>query len=115
MTTRYIGSDRLKEGGFLATHKQDFNAHVDGGDYQHEASHIVMNPELSDNRMKGATVQETLEKMHDVINSSTILVTVGHADNKGDYNIDDFNDSLKETLETAFADSTLSNGGVVLI
>jgi hypothetical protein len=38
--TRYIGSTRAKEAGFSATHKQDFQAHITGGDWIHLASHI---------------------------------------------------------------------------
>ena len=37
---RYIGSGRPIEGGFLATNKQDFNAHVTGGDFRHTADQI---------------------------------------------------------------------------
>jgi hypothetical protein len=38
--SRYTGSDRVREAGLSATHKQDFNAHVTGGDWIHPASHI---------------------------------------------------------------------------
>jgi hypothetical protein len=38
--TRYIGSSRLREAGFSATHKQDFTSHITGGDWIHLAEHI---------------------------------------------------------------------------
>ena len=38
--TRYIGSNRPREAGFSAAHKQDFIAHVTGGDWIHLASQI---------------------------------------------------------------------------
>lgn len=38
--SRYIGSDRAREAGLSATHKQDFTAHVTGGDWIHPASDI---------------------------------------------------------------------------
>ena len=38
--TRYIGSPRPREAGFSATHMQDFNSHVTGGDWIHPASNI---------------------------------------------------------------------------
>lgn len=41
--TRYIGSPRPREAGFSATHKQDFIAHVTGGDWIHLASQISTN------------------------------------------------------------------------
>lgn len=41
--TRFIGSPRPREAGFSATHKQDFIAHVTGGDWIHLASQINTN------------------------------------------------------------------------
>ncbi len=38
--SRYVGSGRALEAGFSATHKQDFTAHVTGGDWIHLASHV---------------------------------------------------------------------------
>ena len=41
--TRYIGSTRAREAGFSATPKQDFAAHVSGGDWIHLATAIRTN------------------------------------------------------------------------
>lgn len=56
---RFIGSNRLQEGGFLGTHKKDFEAHRKGCDWRHEADHIDMNPIIP--AYPGLNVQETLE------------------------------------------------------
>ena len=60
MVTKYTGSGRLREGGLSATNKQDFIAHVTGGDWRHVANHIDMQPQLS-SPLNGSTVQSTLE------------------------------------------------------
>jgi hypothetical protein len=56
-TARYPGVNRAREGGVFGTHKQDFNAHVTGGDWRHTASQIDVIPALSG----GSTVQDNLE------------------------------------------------------
>lgn len=65
----FVGSGRKKEGGFLALHKQDFNAHISGTAYRHCADQIDMNPEL-EGCGAGTNVQEVLE---------TILTCLGSA------------------------------------
>ena len=60
--TRYIGSGRIREGGYSATHKQDFIAHVTGGDWRHVANHIDMSPLLSA-PFTGTEVQTVLEQI----------------------------------------------------
>jgi hypothetical protein len=42
MVTRYIGNGRTRESGLMATHRQDFEAHVTGGDWKHNAADIVV-------------------------------------------------------------------------
>lgn len=56
-TARYPGVNRAREGGVFGTHKQDFNAHVTGGDWRHTASQIDVTPAL----LGGSTVQDNLE------------------------------------------------------
>ena len=56
-TARYSGVNRAREGGVFGTHKQDFTAHVTGGDWRHTASQIDVSPALSG----GSTVQDNLE------------------------------------------------------
>jgi len=60
--TRFTGSGREREGGFSGTHKQDFVAHVTGGDWRHIANHIDMFPTLPA-PLNGANVQSTLENV----------------------------------------------------
>ena len=63
--TRFIGSGRLQEGGFLSLHKQDFEAHRTGGDWRHTADHIDMKTIIP--AYPGEDVQETLELIADDI------------------------------------------------
>jgi hypothetical protein len=58
----FVGSGRPQEGGFLATHKQDFNAHISGTAYRHCAEDIDMSPVLG-GCAAGATVQEVLTNL----------------------------------------------------
>lgn len=62
--TRYSGSSRIREGGFSAPHKQDFQAHVTGGDWIHLATHIAVFSERGN-------VQSEL----DYINSQLLILT----------------------------------------
>lgn len=60
--TRFTGSGREREGGYLGLHKQDFVAHYTGGDWRHFAEHIDMDPELP-SPLNGSNVQITLENI----------------------------------------------------
>ncbi len=71
---RFIGSGRLQEGGFLGTHKQDFEAHRKGCDWRHDADHIDMNPIIPS--FPGLNVQETLELISSAIAGDVGLPTV---------------------------------------
>ena len=61
----FTGSGRKKEGGFLATHRQDFNAHHTGTDYRHGADDVDMNLPIEDLNgiFKSQNVQNTIEKI----------------------------------------------------
>jgi hypothetical protein len=84
---RFIGSGRLQEGGFLGTHKQDFESHRNGCDWRHDADHIDMNPIIP--AFPGINVQETLELIASGITSSSGLAGVLSIDNNaGAYAID---------------------------
>lgn len=71
---RFIGSGRLQEGGYLGTHKQDFEAHRKGCDWRHDADHIDMNPIIP--AFPGLNVQETLELISMAIAGEVGLPTV---------------------------------------
>lgn len=71
---RFIGSGRLQEGGFLGTHKQDFEAHRKGCDWRHSADHIDMNPIIPE--FPGLNVQETLELISSAVAGDVGLPTV---------------------------------------
>lgn len=112
-----IGSSRLQEGGQLATHKQDFNAHVEGGGFRHTADNIDMNPQLS--QFPADTVQETLQLIASLSASEgSGFISIGKTTSDGyavgSYNVTDTVD-LETALQNAFADSRLQNGGIVLI
>lgn len=119
MTERYTGSGRLKEGGFLAVHKQDLNAHVSGGDLRHDATMTDMNPIIQS--LGGATVQSAIENLvSQSASSGTGFISVGSIETDG-YAVGTYNvgasgvPTLREALILAFADQRLTNGGVVLI
>jgi hypothetical protein len=83
MVSRYVGSGRPQEGGFLAVHKQDFEAHRTGGDWRHEAGNIDMNPVLT--TAPGPNVQAAITNL----GASFVqkIVTVGDGTNSfGDFN-----------------------------
>lgn len=113
----FIGSGRLQEGGALATKKQDFNAHVGGNGFRHDATNIDMNPVIP--LLKGTTVQQTLENLHDVIISAgTGFLSIGSIDGyvQGDYNVGSpETPTLSDTFNAAFTDDRLKNGGVILL
>jgi len=57
--TRYIGSTRAREAGFSATHKQDFTAHVTGGDWIHPAYNI--------SELYSGNVQQALDDLYNMV------------------------------------------------
>ena len=95
MAKRFIGSGRLKEGGFLAVHKQDFNVHYRGEDFRHGAPDIDMEPPLTvlDNAFYHVNVQGTLELLADYLSKLGLgdFVSIGTVDNPGDFNVDTLN------------------------
>lgn len=116
MVSRFQGSGRNKEGGYLATHKQDFNAHYTGGDFRHGADDIDMNPALSG--FSATNVQTTLEEFISFVTSSgSGFVSVGSiTGTAGKYNVGDpATPTFESALSAAFTDSRLTNGGIVLI
>jgi hypothetical protein len=117
MVNRFQGSGRPQEGGFLATHKQDFNAHVTGSDWRHDATHVDINPEIVG--LGGATVHTGLENLLAMVASSgTGFVSIGDFDGyaQGSYNVGTGGyTSLREALLAAFADDRMQNGGIILI
>ena len=82
--TRFIGSGRKQEGGFLGTHKQDFEAHRTGGDWRHDAENINMNPVIGP--FPGDDVQETLELISTYVSGLSVqnlesVLSVGNISN----------------------------------
>lgn len=118
-TTRlpFVGSGRLQEGGALAVRKQDFNAHVQGTGFRHDATQIDMNPVIP--LVGGATVQETLENLHSlIVSAGTGFLSIGNVDGyiQGDYNVGTVETpTLHDTFNAAFADTRLQNGGLILV
>jgi len=117
MTNRFTGSGRLQEGGFLATHKHDFNVHVEGNDWRHKADHIDMNPSLV--QFPNDTVQGTLELLGNFTSSQgSGFISIGNTTTDG-YATGSYNVTNSVTLETAFdsafTDTRLQNGGVILV
>lgn len=113
----FIGSGRPQEGGVLAVRKSDFNVHVSGGGFRHDATNIDMNPVIS--LVGGITVQETLEKLHSlIISAGTGFLSIGSVDGyvQGDYNVGEGTTlTLHDTFIAAFADVRLQNGGIILV
>lgn len=117
MVSRFQGSGRAIEGGLLATHKQDFNAHVTGGDYKHNADQILMNPQLP--LFPSVTVQGTLEALSGfALINGTGFISIGNTDGYalGIYNVGAVEyPTLKSAIEAAIVDDRLQNGGVIFI
>ena len=113
----FVGSGRLQEGGALATRKQDFNAHWEGNGFRHGADNIDMNPVLPS--VGGATVQETLENLHDlIVSAGTGFLSIGSLDGyiQGDYNVGaPSTPTLVDAFNAAFADIRLTDGGIILL
>lgn len=119
MTNRVIGSGRPIEAGQLGVYRQDFKAHVEGGDWRHDATMTDMNPVLSG--IPGTTVQEVLAEMdvliaqagHNVITVGS-LTSDGYA--RGNYNVGSVDTpTFVDALNAAMADPQLAFGGVILI
>ncbi len=113
---RFIGSGRVKEGGQLAVHKSDFNTHVNGGDFRHTANQIDV---VKLANLNGTEVQTVLEELNNSVNSGgTGYISIGNIDGYalGKYNVgSEETPTLTDALESAFVDSRLQNGGVILI
>jgi len=109
---------RQPDGGYLAVHKRDFNAHTSGQADKHCADQINMNPPLS-GPLEAPTVQETLELIETYIaggNGSFVTIGDGNGHVSGDYNIGDTGiANLNQAFTAAFADTHLQDGGVVLL
>ncbi|MAE85018.1 MAG: hypothetical protein CMB80_19940, partial [Flammeovirgaceae bacterium] len=119
MVSRFQGSDRAKEGGFLAVHKQDFNAHYTGGDFRHTADNIDMNPSLT--TFPSPNVQGTLELIAGFAASKgSGFVSVGNVGADG-YAVGSYNagttttPTFREAILAAFGDDRLQNGGIVFV
>lgn len=117
--TRFVGSGREKEGGFLAVHKRDFEAHRTGGDWRHEADQIDMNPQLTN--YPSPTVQGTLEKIASFLDGGlSSFISIG-ADSptgfaRGDINVGDPGiATLEDAFDAAFASTRLTQGGTILL
>lgn len=117
MSNRFVGSGRLQEGGALATRKYDFNKHVSGEDFRHQASNIDMNPVISS--LGGVTVQEALENVRGLITSAgSGFLSIGDVDGyvQGNYNVGDpATPTLADAFEAAVQDERLVNGGIILV
>ena len=140
MVAPYIGSGRLREGGFAATHKQDFNSHSSGTGFRHTADNIDMNPQLpapfnsstiqevlqdisnhdytADSILmnpqlsihSAATVQDTLELMSTALGQGG-FVTIGDGYDVGSSALD-----LADAFTWAFSQSRISGkGGVIVV
>jgi hypothetical protein len=115
MVTRFVGSGREKEGGFLAVHKQDFEAHRTGGDWKHKADQINMNPPLP--AFSSPQVQGTLEAIATFLSGgASSFLSIGDGYARGDFNVGDSGIPTLEAAFTAALGSTrLQNGGTILI
>ena len=67
--TRYIGSNRVRQAGYSVTAKQDFNAHVTGGDWIHLASDI--------SEIYSGNVQQALVDLYNTILGLGNVMTLG--------------------------------------
>jgi hypothetical protein len=112
---RFVGSGRAKEGGFLATHRQDFDVHTKGTDWRHTADQTDMNPPLV--TFPAPTVQGTLEAIEAyLIGGGGTFVTIGDGYARGDFNIGDAGiPTLEAAFTAALATPRLQNGGTILL
>jgi hypothetical protein len=111
-----VGSGRLKEGGRLATDKQDFNAHWQGNGFRHMANQIDVSPIPN---LSGANVQAVLEDLEGAITSKgTGYISIGQTDGYalGEYNVGSVETpTLADAFAAAFTDNRLQNGGIILV
>lgn len=116
---RYTSADaRLRQAGFMAVHKQDFNAHYRGEDFQHGAPDILMEPPLPA-FPTAPTVQDTLNMMYHLISTQgSGFISIGNTDGYelGDYNAGSLAcPTVYDAFNAAFTDSRLDNGGIILV
>ncbi len=112
----HIGSGRLVENNAeLATRKQDFNAHVEGGGFRQVAGTIDMAPPLS-GALAASDVQSTLENIQTHLVGS-IFVTIGDGTTSfGDFTVGTVETpTVEDCFTAAFALPILAGGGVVLM
>lgn len=102
MVKRFIGSGREQEGGAGATRKQDFNAHVTGGDWRHEADQIDVVPEV----LGTSDVQTALETLAAGLGGAFVIIGDGFDGCTGDFST---------AFNNAFADPDLSDGGTIIV
>lgn len=115
MVTRFIGSTRAIEGGQAVTSYQDFRAHVSGGDWNHLASQINLEPQVGGN----STVQSALSSIYSQISASgTGFISIGLANTNsvGNYNLGSTDYPDWASLWTAaLSDPRISSGGTILM
>jgi hypothetical protein len=114
MSSRIIGSGRVREGGKAAVHLHDFKSHYQGDDFRHGATQTDMDPPIPTfaNIFNAPTVQETLEKMAAFL--STVgqgYITIGDGYDTGNYNAP----PLDVAFTAALTNPRLQNGGVILV
>ena len=108
----FIGSGRTAEGNAeLVTRKQDFNAHIEGGGFRHQASTIDIQPisHVTSTELQGALTE---------INANMVginYITIGD----GVHSVGDFTVSETVTINncftSAFASPQLAAGGCILM
>lgn len=116
MSSRFIGSGREKEGGFIATHKHDFMTHTNGVDFRHNATHIDMSPAIA-SPYNGSTVQSVLEQIIEQTQAAIgSFISIGNANAIGDYTVGSIDTpTLNDAFTAAFANARLVNGGLILV
>lgn len=117
MVDRFIGSNKVRQGGVPVLHRQDFEAHKTGGDFRHTADQIDMNPPVGS--LGEPTVQGSLELISNIISSGgSGYISIGStAGASGIYNVGSIDTpTLKDAIEAAMADDRIVNyGGTILI
>lgn len=115
----FVGSGRLQEGGKSAVHKQDFNAHITGGGFNHQADQINMNPPIPgfNNIFTDTSVQGTIEKITSILElAGSGFISISDGYGTGDFTIGDPGvPNVESAFAQAFASPRLVNGGVVLV
>lgn len=111
-----VNVGRVQEGGRLAVHKADFNAHVSGESFRQMASTVDIS---AIEGIVGANVQEALENLNDLITSAgSGFISIGLADGyaQGSYTVGSSGyDNLRDAFNAAQLDPRLTNGGVILV